>query len=454
MLKGLITRLFQPTQKRSLEAAGGGRRWSNDTSFGTLTSDTMLSGAVIRRRAAYYARYSPHAARASAVLAANIIGCGIKPQSQHENEAVRDSIDQLFASWCPYADTTGLSDFYGLQTLVVRPLVESGEAFVLMRVLPNGVTPPLRLQLLSPEQIDRNENRELGGSRIVSGVELDSTDRPVAYWVLPAEPGGVFARPMDSVRIPAEDIVHVFERLAPGQVRGLPWLTPVLTRLRDLDSYEDAQCERQRVSALFAGFLTDPNGTGGPFTGDQSDGILTSGLEPGTLKVLPAGTDIKFSDPAELGGEYKPFIDQQLRSIAAGLGITFEQLSLDMTGVNYSSARVALIEFRRRVEALQEQLIVHQFCRRVWDRFISLAALAGALPETAIGSSVKWVAPAFDWIDPLKDAQAEALQVASGFKSRRQVILERGQDPDTVDKEIASDTFVGQQPNAASSPQE
>ena len=216
---------------------------------------------------------------------------------------------------------------------------------------------------------------------------------PITY--SPSVPGDPFNRALAPIRMDAGDILQVFEPLAPGQVRGLPWLAPVLLRLHELDQYEGAQLVRQKVSALFAGFLIDPDGNASSaFAGDTANGVMTSGLEPGTLKVLPPGYDIKFSDPAETGDNYEPFIDQQLRSIAAGLGITFEQLTGDMTGVNCSSARVALIEFRRRVEALQQQVIVHQFCRPVWDRFIGMAVLSGALPETAIRAPVRWVPPA------------------------------------------------------------
>jgi lambda family phage portal protein len=348
----------------------------------------------------------------------------------------------LWQRWCYEADAAGLSDSYGLQSLVVRNLVEAGEAFVRFRPrLPNGLAVPLQLQLLDPGQVDPALHRDLGnGNRIRSGVELDPLGARVAFHIFPDVPGDPFNRALTPVRIDASEVLHIFEPLAPGQQRGLSWLTPTLLRLHELGQYEDAQLVRQKVAALFAGFLMDPDGNASSaFAGDTSSGVMTSGLEPGTLKVLPPGYDIKFSDPADTGDNYEPFIDQQLRSIAAGLGITFEQLTGDMTGVNYSSARVALIEFRRRVEALQQQVIVHQLCRPVWDRFISMAVLSGALPETAIRAPVRWVPPAWDWVDPLKDAQAEQLAVEAGFKSRSQVIVERGRDPDKVLAEIAEE---------------
>jgi lambda family phage portal protein len=70
---------------------------------------------------------------------------------------------------------------------------------------------------------------------------------------------------------------------------------------------------------------------------------------------------------------------QQLRSIAIGMGITYEQLTGDLSGVNYSSIRAGLIEFRRRCGMLQHNILVFQFCRPVWDRRLELAILSGEL---------------------------------------------------------------------------
>jgi capsid protein len=35
--------------------------------------------------------------------------------------------------------------------------------------------------------------------------------------------------------------LHLFERLRPGQVRGVPWFASVILKLRDLDDYDDAE---------------------------------------------------------------------------------------------------------------------------------------------------------------------------------------------------------------------
>ncbi|CAK0755610.1 hypothetical protein WCLP8_2660002 [uncultured Gammaproteobacteria bacterium] len=131
--------------------------------------------------------------------------------------------------------------------------------------------------------------------------------------------------------------------------------------------------------------------------------------------------------------------------VCAGLGIPYQNVVGDMTKVNYSSSRTALLEFRRRIEAIQHSVLVHQFCRPVWNRWVTTAALAGAvdLPGFAANPSpylaARWTPPKWDWIDPLKDIKAEMLAVEAGFKSRSQVQEEMGTVPEEVDARIAAD---------------
>ena len=114
-------------------------------------------------------------------------------------------------------------------------------------------------------------------------------------------------------------------------------------------------------------------------------------------------------------------------------------------GITYSSIRAGLIEFRRRVEQLQHNVVVHLFCRPVWERFVRLAVLTGDLPARDFDRNpdaylgCEWLPPKFDYVDPMKDVQAEIMAIGAGLKSRSQAISERGYDAEHVDAEIAAD---------------
>jgi lambda family phage portal protein len=432
---------------RSFDAAGGGRRWESAKTVDGLNAAILADATTAARRAGWYARNNPWVAAAVDSLVGNVVGAGIKPQSTHSDRAVREKLQALWLRWTDHADPGGLADFYGLQAMAVRAMVESGESFARLKVSPGSAdTIPLHIELLDREQVSSDLHREIGGgARIRAGIEVDSAGRRVAYWVRSSRPGDPFGPlRMDPVRVPAADCIHLFKPLAAVQLRGITWLAPVLLRLHELDQFEDAALVKAKVAALFTGFITDPDGTVGGLSGTNTGGALTVGMEPGSLIPLPPGADIRFSNPTEHNA-YAPFVKNHLRAVAAGLGLPYELVSGDLEGVTYSSIRAGLIEFRRRVEQLQHNVVVHLFCRPVWERFVRLAVLSSDLPardfdrDPAAYLRCEWLPPKFDFVDPKKDVEAEILAIEAGLKSRAQAISERGYDAEQVDAEIAAD---------------
>ena len=429
-------RRYLPTLRtRRLDAAAGGRRWQGSQTFGGINAELAAAAGPVRRRAGYYARNNPWIGNAVASIVANAIGAGIKPQSQHPDADVRAALHRRWQAWTDVADADGITDAYGLQALAVRAMVESGECFGNLLLTPDG----LRIRLLDADMVPLDETRELGGGRrVIQGVEFAADGARAAYHVRRERPE-VPSFSSELVRVEADAMAHLFAPLAPGQVRGLSWLTPVLLRLHELDLYEDAQLVRQKVSALFAGFVLDASGTATGFDGATVNGVLTTGMEPGTLKVLPPGYDIKFSDPAEIG-DAVAFLQLQLRSVAAGLGVPEYLLTGDLSQANYSSLRAALVEFRTRLEALQHQVVVFQLCRPIWRAWILAEVLAGRL----VGDldellAVEWITPAQPWVDPEKDSNAAREALAAGLTSRRRVVASQGWDVEGLDEEIAAD---------------
>jgi lambda family phage portal protein len=446
-MRNLIRRLLGLGNTRAFDAAGGGRRWESARTVEGLNTAILAGATTAARRAAWYARNNPWVATAVDSLVGNVVGAGIKPQSTHPDRAVRETLQSLWLRWTDHTDVGGLADFYGIQAMAVRAMIESGESFARLRVAPDADdTIPLYIELLDREQVPTDLHREIGGgARIRAGIEFDSAGRRVAYRVLSSRPGDPLGPlRMDPVRVPAADCLHLFKPLSAGQLRGITWLAPVLLRLHELDQFEDAALVKAKVAALFTGFITDPDGTVGGLSGSNNAGVLTVGMEPGSLIPLPPGADIRFSTPTE-NDAYAPFVKNHLRAVAAGMGLPYELVSGDLEGVTYSSIRAGLIEFRRRIEQLQHNIVVYQFCRPVWERFVRLAVLAGDLqahdfdrdPSAYLGC--EWLPPKFDYVDPKKDVEAEILAIEAGLKSRTQAISERGYDAEQVDAEIAAD---------------
>lgn len=441
------------------EGAGIGRRLSTWGLSGA-GPNTIASGSLssLRSRSRELSRNNPNAQNGIESLAANFVGTGIIPRWRLDNPEKKKEIQELFSDWTEEADAGGVCDFYGLQALVARSLAECGEVLCRFRPRYPGdlLTVPLQLQLLEADHLDETFEsiNPANGNLIRMGIEFDPIGRRAAYWLFRDHPGEQFfnANTTERVRVPALEVLHIFRPLRPGQARGLPWLTSIIVRLHELDSCEDADLVRRKTAAMFAGFVTEPPiedtlySPLGKRTGTDSEGRDVISMEPGTMSMLPPGMDIKFSSPPEVGDTYEIWVKQALREIAAGMGVTYEQLTGDLSGVNYSSIRAGLLEFRRRCEMLQWHTIIFQFCQPVARRWMD-AAVASGLISVSGGYArerrkyyrIEWRAPRWPWVDPLKDAMAAVTEVRAGFRSRSSVIAEMGEDAEDVDRQIAQD---------------
>ena len=417
-----------------------------------LNTLIAASGADITARARWLIRNNGYAANAIESWAGNVVGAGIKPSSLIADAALKARVQKLWLEWTDEADADGFTDFYGLQRRAAREVFIAGEVFFRFRPRrpEDGLLVPLQLQMLPAEMLPLNRNETLAGGTVIrQGIEFDRIGRRVAYHFLRRHPGDVTDPGLagETVRIPASEIIHVIDPVDAGQLRGVSKFAPSIVKLFLLDQYDDAELDRKKVAAMHALFITTPQ-PAEPFDageGTGENGERTMDLQPGQIVMLEPGEQVQTSDPADSGATYEPFQYRTLLQVSAALGIPYAYLSNDMIKANYSNARLALLEFRRRTEAWQHAVMVWQLCRPVWQRWLDTAILAGALSLPDYDRSRRqylacsWLPPKWDWVDPLKDAKAEIEQIAAGLKSRSQALAERGYDAEAVDAEIAAD---------------
>ena len=433
------------------EAAESARRlkgWTTtDNELNTLIRN---AGTTLLQRSRHLIATNGYAVNAQEGFAAHLVGAGIKPSSMLEQSDQREALHELWKRWTEECDADGRTDFYGLQHLAGLGLFEAGEIFVRIRPRrPSAQLPvPFQLQLLEAEMLDPTYGLELpNGNVIRNGIELNKIGRRQAYWFWKQHPGDktLLTGHGTRVRVPARNVLHIFQAKRAGQLRGVPRTLQALIKLYLLDIYDDAELDRKKIAALHAGFITRPD-TEEPIGNEEDtdeDGIATAAWQPGTMQILLPGEDVKFSDPADVGGNYELFQYRTLTQIAASMGLPYFTVTGDMLKANYSNTRNAMLEFRRRIGPIQQHTLIPQFCRPIWRYFINQGELAGALPKgidsAAAADKVKWIVPKWDWVDPLKERQAEALAVEKGFKSRSDVVEAEGYDPEEMDQRIAND---------------
>ena len=417
-------------ERFAYEAARSTRRTSGWLAPSTGPNAEVAGAAErLRARSRDLVRNNPFAARAVAAIAQNAIGTGIVARTPVAR------VSEAWRRWIDVCDADGALDWYGLQSLVARAVVESGECLVRFRPRrsDDGIYPPLQLQVLEPDYLDAAKNGRTETGYVISGIQYDLIGRRIGYWLYTWHPGERLpgAGMPTSAFVPASEVLHIYRKDRPGQERGAPWLAPVIMRLRDLDDYEEAELVRKKIEACFAAFIIggDPARTLGAARTDGM-GQRIEQFEPGMITYLGDSEDVRFATPQPSSG-YPEYVRHQLRAVAAGLGMPYEVLTGDLSQTNYSSIRAGLLEFRRMIDQFRWQVLIPQLCQPVWDRFTEALGAEEAVPVT-------WTPPRWEWVDPAKEADAMQTNIRNGLMTWREAVAEMGYDPDEQLAEIAA----------------
>jgi lambda family phage portal protein len=430
-----------------------GRRGAEVSGLHTGPSSTsILNVHIARQRSRYAVLSNPYAKRGVDVLVNNIVGRGHKLFSQAKNKEFKKQLEDLWSRWCCVADTTGQLSFAGLEALACRSMIEGGDVFARRRVRrPEDALPvPLQIQVIEAEQVPIWKNEQKSKARtIIGGIEFDPVGRPVNYHMLPSHPGDFFSITADAnsaitVPVPAKDVIHLHDVKRPHDVRGMPWLATILIRLADLERYMDAELVRKKGAAMFGGYIRRPadEGFGNPMAigdnADEDEEVIVDALEPGAFPVLPFGYDVSFSQPADVGPNFQPFLRHQLMGCAVALNALYEQISGDLSGLNDRTLRAGMLEFKRNARVIQENILIHQFCDPIFNWFFDMAILSGELEIPADmtedeARKHQWIPDRWEQLNPNQELNAEKTEIRSGLKSRDRALLERGEDPEEFD---------------------
>lgn len=403
-------------------------------------------------------------------MCTNVVRKGIYPQFLFRtpdgklDRKANTSWETMFRRWALYCDVTGHDSYGSLQFLGLRHMWFDGE-YLVHRVwddsLPGVV--PLRLELIECQQLDRLVDGELAGGTVARrGVEYDKrTGRPLFYHVLDNHPGDYLAlgRRATARRIPAADIIHVWDREMIHQYSGIAWLHAVVMEGYRMDEFRHITQDTARAQAIFAYFLKSqfPNfqmgpgipagGQATPYSPAATGGTVDSKLELNSSMVqkLPSGTEVQAISPSHPGDTYEPFVRDSQRWQSAGLGMSFEAYANNYTDASYASSRSGSLEERLSYQG-QQQFIEEKMNRRVVGWFIEAAWLAGMNPAPMPGYAADPLVwhekacgqmPGWTWVDPMNDAQAAEKLIDLVIDTRTDQAAQRGQVfDDVVERQI------------------
>lgn len=366
-----------------------------------------------------------------------------------QDEAANQAVESAWAKWCErgFCEITGELDFAAVCRTVIAADARDGEHLVrkvVDRSLPHGFA----LQLLDVDRIRTKSTAALsaGSNTIRMGVEIDRLGRKVALHLHSAHPGDsgspLAPKPMAD-RVPADQLLHGFVLERPEQLRGYPWASAVLLSADQLAQYKRYALVAAKIGAAKMGFyVTDKDA----YTGEQpsfedikdATGSLVQDVEAGMLEALPPGVSFEGWDPAYPHQHFNEFVLGHERGIAAGLNVAHHNLTGNMNGVNYSSARIAELAERQHWRRLQ-QWFIQCFVRPVFGEWLRAALLMGVvrLPSGQPLPAERWQkffdASTFQprgwaWVDPQADIDAAVTAVTNDMRSLRQISDETGVD--------------------------
>lgn len=442
-------------RRRAFSGAKGGRLYGS-WNPANLSADAEIYRDLrtLRARSRDLGRNDGYVKKFFRMATTNVIGQdGITLQSQalttgkKPDEVAREKIE---GGWKDYNkkgnfDVTGMYSGVDSASLAVKSMARDGE--VLIRFVNNyDNSHRFAIQLIEADHLDENHHDILSNGNIINmGVEKNRWGRPEAYHLFQTHPGNARFGGMSygkKERVPADEIIHLFMPDRISQGRGIPWVHAALLRLENLGAYEEAEIIAARINSMKGGFYTTPDGQ---YQGDdEENNEPVKSLEPGTFEALPPGYSFTPFDPKHPTTAFDPFVKATLRGVSSAVDVSYNYLSNDLTGVNYSSIRAGVLDERDVWRFVQGYMIRH-FYTAIFEKWLNMALLTKKvnLPFNPERFSVaKWDPRGWKWVDPQKDVNAAIMARKHGFTTSTAIAAESGKSFEDNIKRIAHENEI------------
>ena len=449
-------------------------------SSGSPQEDIDSNNYTLRQRSRMLYMGAPVAAGAINTNRTNIVGTGLTLQATPDNRVLKLSPEALkewqatveaeFSLWADSrsCDALGINNFYELQEMILRSWLMNGDVFVLIkRGKPTPFNPyGLRLHVVEADRVcnpgtsygfmsDTRMEIPAGqpgaGHMVYDGVEVDQTGAVVAYYVCNCYPFEIWPnKEITWTRVEARgsrtglpNILHIMQSERPDSYRGVPYLAKSIEPMLQLRRYTESELMGALVQTFHTAWIyTETNQAENPFNetgaGDiegVEDSISEDDNEyemgPGTVFHLNPNEKVSFGNPTLPTAGFENFMKQVVKIAGADWELPYEMLMKEFTA-SYSASRGALLEAWKAFR-MRRKWFADDFCNPVYELFLSEAVATGRIRAPGFFQdplirkawcSCQWIGPSQESLDPLKEVQANVLQVENGFKTRTQVTRE------------------------------
>lgn len=457
-------------------------------------------------------RNDAYVAGAAAIFQDSIVGTRFLLNSKPETKVLwgrddekwesefQEEIETKFMLWAEspqnWVDAARRNTFTDHVRLAVGVELAGGEVLASAEWIDDGRPYRTAMQMIDPDRLSTPLDRAYLDlrNRVRNGVERDRRGAPIAYFIRNTHPSeGPFFDLSDLSaqswkRVPARkpwgrpNILHLFEQMRPDQSRGIARMVAALSEMRMTKHFRKTELERAVVASTYAASIeseipTDVTAAlGGAASSDgnatttwmedyltaiseYSSGAKNLHMDGAKIPIFAPGTKLKIQNPGASGPVGDKFEQSLLRYIAAALGLSYEQFSRDYTETNYSSARAAMGETWKTMQAKKKSVAdaTGTFIYRLWleeaINYNQIECLKRRnVPRFYEGlnaeaySACEWIGAGQGQIDPLKETQAAVLKLKSGLSTKEAEIARMsGGDWRKIARQIARERALDEQ---------
>lgn len=430
-MRGRLTR--QPTSLLRLLARYDAAVTTNDNARHWAAADGLSASAAnspdvrrtLRNRARYEIANNSYARGISLTLANDCVGTGPRLQMLTADANANRIVEQEFFAW---ADSIGLAE--KLRTMRLAR-VSDGESFGLLTNNPAINSPvQLDLRLVEADQVT-SPMMALDRDRYIDGIQFDGFGNPVSYDILREHPGDYglsLSNEFDTVR--SSNVVHYYRCDRPGQIRGIPDITPALPLFAQLRRFTLAVLAAAETAADFAGILYTDAPAGGE--ADSAEPFEPIELEKRMLLTMPGGWKMSQLHSEQPATTYAEFKHEILNEIARCLSMSFNVAAGNSSGYNYASGRLDHQTYFKSIRVEQSQM-----ARVILDRILSAWLSEAVLIEGYLPASLRrldsthehqWFWDGQEHVDPLKEANAQSVRLSNHTTTLANEYARQGRD--------------------------
>jgi lambda family phage portal protein len=294
------------------------------------------------------------------------------------------------------------------------------------------------------------------------GVETDSYGKRTKYHILrevdefgtKQTDDPIDVRNADGVR----QLFHVYNPKRVLMTRGVTALAPVFSYAGMLEDINFAKLVQQQIVSCFAIFRemaananqsglpsTDAYGNGTTVQTDYSTRLLDE-VAPGMEITGRPGEKLQGFSPNVPNSEYFQQVRLILQILGVNFGLPLCLVLMDGSETNFSGWRGAVDEARKGFVADQQNLVT-RFHRPAYTWWLhNLIATDSSIRKFQKKKNVNlfahnWNLPTWSYIEPVADAEGDAVQLRNALTSPRRLHAARGNDWEELSEEIVDDNL-------------